>query len=149
MSKKQREHKYIGQMKQIQQIEEFSPQWLAQHAKRVMDYLAPLVRSKKISPAQGMILTFMIMNSNIIGEETYANAYETYDGICMILELWKMDMFKPSPSYPHTLEQVLADLEEDDDDDEEQQLFPEELNSYWSIGRIGMGSWKRNSIQKR
>src|SRR5689334_8189313 len=133
MSKKQRKSKYIGQMKQTQQIEEFSPEWLAQHAKRVMDYVAPLVRSENLSPTQGMILTFMVMNSNIIGKKAYVNAHETYEGICMILEFWKMDLFKPSSSYPHTLEQILADLEEEEEN-EEQPLSPEERDSYWSIG---------------
>ena len=110
-------------------------EWLAQHAKRVMDYPVPLVRSENIPPVQGIILAFMIMHSNITGKKASISFHEAYKGVMMIIELWQMDTLKPSPHYPHTLEQVLADLEEE----EEQPLLPEQRDSYWSIHRIGRG----------
>jgi hypothetical protein len=131
MRKKQHKYKYIGQMKQVQRKEVFPEEWLAQHVKRAMDSVAPLIRSEKLSPVQGLILTFMIMNFNIIGKETRVNAHETYEGILIILELWQIGAFQPSPHYPHTREQVVADLEK-----EEPHLPPVQPDSYWSLATI-------------
>lgn len=115
-------------MKQVKEIEEFPQKWLAQHAKRAMDSVVPLICSEKLSPVQGILLAFMVMDFNIVGEKTRVSAHEAYEGVLMIMKLWQMGAFQPSPCYPHTREQVVADLEK-----EEPHLPPVKPDSYWSL----------------
>jgi hypothetical protein len=98
----------IGQIKQSQQPQKYSKEWIAQHAKRAMDYLAPLIRAKNISPIEALVLVTGIMDRNITGKERWMSEDEIYKVCVMITEAWRQGLFAPCSTYPHTLEQTLA-----------------------------------------
>lgn len=107
MAKRKKSTVRIGRMKCSQENPMYSKEWVAQHAKRAMDYLAPLIRARNISPIEALILATGIMDHNITGKQRWMSEEEIYKVCTMITEAWRQGLFVPCSTYPHTLEQTL------------------------------------------
>lgn len=114
MSKRLPRRKFIGVMKQPQELRMSITQQIAPYAKRAMDYLAPLIRSENMPPTEAMVLIAMQTNVNMQGNEDASMTMQKIHQMCnIIMDAWKQGLFTPSNAYPYTLEQTLAAMNEE------------------------------------
>lgn len=99
----------IGQMKnpQTQEPREHSPEWVAQHAKTAMNYLAPFVRTQHLKPVEALILVAGHMDYAITGKERGLTEKEIQMICIMVLATWRDGLFAPTSTYPYTYEQTI------------------------------------------
>lgn len=106
----------IGQMKQPQEtLRKYSPEWTALHAKKALNYLAPLIRAKNIAPNEALVLAAMQMDYNIVGRARSVPEHEVFMICEMIMIAWKRGLFAPGPDYPYTLKQMLDAVGSEDE----------------------------------
>lgn len=108
MRNRNQKRKLIGQMKQSQQLQIYSIEWTAQHAKRALDHLASLIRAEHIPPVQALILAAVTMDHNITGKQRWMSEQEIQKICFIIISAWGMKLFSPSSNYPYTYTQTLA-----------------------------------------
>lgn len=113
MSKKLPKRKFIGRMKNPQELRMSIAQQIAPYAKRSMDYFAPLVRAEKMPSTEAMVLIAMKTNGDMQGnEEASMTMPQIHQMVNAIIDAWKQGLFSPCDIYPYTLEQTLAAMNE-------------------------------------
>jgi hypothetical protein len=108
MSKRLPKRKFVGIMKQPQELLICPAERIALYAKRAMDYFTPLIRAKN------MVLIAMKTNGDIHGDgETPMTASQIHQMCNTIITAWKQGLFTPCSTYPYTLEQTITALSEE------------------------------------
>lgn len=108
MSKRLPKRKFIGRMKQPQELRMSIAQQIAPYAKRAMDHLAPLVRAEKMPVSEAMVLIAIQANINMQGNKEASMTMRQIHQMCdMIIDAWRQKIFTPCNAYPYTLEQTL------------------------------------------
>jgi len=81
-------------------------------------YLNPLIISQPMSPNEAAIMIAMYADAIMSGNANNDKHKMTQDDIItatnLLIKLWKMGKFVPSPDYPYTLEQTLDYVEDED-----------------------------------
>lgn len=111
MSKKRKMQRVTGVMTP-KTPQKDTPEWVAMHAKRALDHIAPLVRPERLSPSDALLLAAGVMNFNITGVERYIDVDEVISLCQKMVDAWKAGLFAPV-KYPYSLGETLSAMQND------------------------------------